>query len=174
MAELTNVSKQSNTNELFLNVKKTKYSSFHKLSKKYNIQLRLPNLNMCGLTVERESSTKFLGIWIDENLTWRDYFHIAENKVPKNIGLLYQRSITSMLDEYCLKQIYFVYIHAYLNYANIAWVNTHKTKLKEVLSCLAHQFLLNKLLSTTNVLKNYTVFNISQRSNSLEQLPFKN
>ena len=35
--------------------------------------------------------------------------------------------------------------------------------------CLSHQFLLNKLLATTN-----TVCNISLRSNSLEQLRLKN
>ena len=33
-----------------------------------------------------------------------------------------------------LKKIYFAYIHVYLNYANIAWASTHKTKLKKVLS----------------------------------------
>ena len=65
MTELTNVSKWSNANELFLNVKKTKYSSFHKSSKKNTIPLRLRNLNIYGLTIEPESSIKFLGIWID-------------------------------------------------------------------------------------------------------------
>ena len=55
-----------------------------------NIPLRLPNRNINGLTVERETSMKFLGVWIDENLTWRDHIHIIENETAKNIGLLYQ------------------------------------------------------------------------------------
>ena len=42
------------------------------------------------------------------------------------------------LDDNCLKQIYFAYIHAYLNYANIAWASTHKTKLKKVQSKQKH------------------------------------
>ena len=33
-----------------------------------------------------------------------------------------------MLNENCLKQIYFADIHTYLNYANITWAGTHKTK----------------------------------------------
>ena len=99
-------------------LKKTKYSFFHKSSKKYNISLRLPNLNINEVTVERESSIKFLGVWVDENLTWRDHIHTVESKVAKNIGLLYPGK--HYLDDKCLKQIYFTYIHAYLNYANIA------------------------------------------------------
>ena len=79
------------------------------------------------MTVERESSIKFLGVWIDENLTWRDHIHTVENKIVRNIGLLYQGK--HYLDENCLKQIYFAYIHVYPNYAS-----THKTKLKKVQS----------------------------------------
>ena len=92
--------------------------------KKDKIPLRLPNL------VNSESSIKFLGVWIDENLTWMDHIQTVENKIAKNIGLLYQGK--HYLDENCLKQIYFAYIHAYSNYTNIAWASTHKTKLKKV------------------------------------------
>ena len=104
--ELTNVSNLFNANKLSLNVKKNKYYFFHKSSKKDNIPLHLLNLNINGLTVERESSITF--------------------------GLLYQGKL--YLDENCLKQNYFAYIHAYLRYANIAWGSTHKTKLKKVQS----------------------------------------
>ena len=102
--ELTNVSNWFNANKLSLNVKKTKYSFFHKSSKKKdNIPLRLPSLNINGFTSERESSIKFLGVSIDENLTWRDHIHTVENKIAKNIGLLYQGK--HYLDDNCLKQI---------------------------------------------------------------------
>ena len=83
--------------------------------KEDNIPLRLPNVNINGLTVERESSVNFLGVRIDENLTWRDHMHTVECKIAKNIGLSNQGK--HYLDENCLKEIYFAYIHAYLNYA---------------------------------------------------------
>ena len=106
--ELTNVSNWFHADKLSLNVKKTKYSFFHKSSKKDNITLRLPNLNINGLTVECQYSIKFLGVSIDENLIWRDHIHTVENKIAKNIGLLYQGK--HYLDDKCLKQIYFAYI----------------------------------------------------------------
>ena len=54
--ELTNVSNWFNAKRLSLNVRKTKYSFFHKSSEKDNIPLRILNLNSNGLTVEIESS----------------------------------------------------------------------------------------------------------------------
>ena len=116
--QLTNVSNWFNANKLLLNVKKTKPSFFHKSSKNDNILLRLLNMNINGFTIERESSRKILGVLIDENLTWRHHIDTVENKIAKNIGLLYHGK--HYLGDNCLKQIYFAYIHAYINYANIA------------------------------------------------------
>ena len=48
---------------------------------------------MTGLTVERESSIKLRGVWIDENLTWGGgggvHSHTFLKKIEKNVGLLY-------------------------------------------------------------------------------------
>ena len=127
--ELTNVSNWFNTNKLSLNFKRPSilFSTNHQ--KKIIIRCCFRILIINGLTVEHESSIKFLGICINENLTWRDHIHTAENKIAKNIVLLYQEKYYP--DENYLKQIYFAYKHAYLNHANIAWTSTHKTKLKK-------------------------------------------
>ena len=44
---------ESNANKLSLNVKKIKFSFFHKSPKKDNIPLRFLNLNINGFTIER-------------------------------------------------------------------------------------------------------------------------
>ena len=103
------------------------------------------------MTVERASSVKFLGVRIDENLTWRDHIHTIENKIAKNIGLLYLGK--HYLDENYLKQIYLAYIHVYLNYSNIAWASTHKTKLKKVQSKQKHALLIKFNQSKTSLSK---------------------
>ena len=91
--KLTNVSNWFNANKLSLYVKKTKFSFFHKSSKKDNIPLRLPNLNVNGLTIERESSIKFLGVWRDENLTWRDHIYTVENKIAKMLDFISRKTL---------------------------------------------------------------------------------
>ena len=65
---------------------------------------------------------------IDECITWKDHIRTVENKIAKNIGLLYRTK--QLLNTNSIKSIYFSYIHTYLNYANIAWASTQKTKLK--------------------------------------------
>ena len=63
---------------------------------------------------------------VDENLTWNDHIHILENKLSKNISLLYRRK--PYLDKNTIATLYFSFFHSYLNYGNIAWVSTNKSK----------------------------------------------
>ena len=41
-----------------------------------------------------ESSIKFLGLWVDENLTWRDHIHTVENKIAKILDSYIKESTT--------------------------------------------------------------------------------
>ena len=89
--------------------------------------------------IERKSSINFLGVKLDEHISWVDHVRTAENKIEKKIGLLYRES--QFLNEDSLKTVYFSYIHSYLNYANIAWASTYATKLKslfETKTCSTH------------------------------------
>ena len=118
------------SNKLSLNIKKTKYTFFHKNSVKDKIPLKLPDLHIFDKTIERTSSIKFLGVMLDENITWSNHINIIEKKIAKNIGLLYKARV--LLNKESLKTIYFSYMHSYLNYANIAWASTYFTKLKTI------------------------------------------
>ena len=75
---------------LSLNVEKTKYSLFHRPSRRDDLPLLLPKLLIKKHKVERVESIKFLGVLLDENLSWKDHIKYIENKVAKNIGLLYR------------------------------------------------------------------------------------
>ena len=87
------------------------------------LPLVLPNLSINGFTVKRERSIKFLGVLLDENITWKDHIQTIENKISKNIGMLFKAKF--LLNQKCLKSIYFSFMHCYLTYANIAWGSTH-------------------------------------------------
>ena len=71
---------------------------------------------------------KFLGAMADENLTWNDHIHILENTLSKTIGLLYRSK--PYLDKSTMTTLYFSLFHSYLNYGNVAWASTTKSKLK--------------------------------------------
>ena len=130
--EVKNISQWFKANKLLSNITKTKYTLFHKYSIKDKIPLKLPTLKIGNKVIEKTPSIKFLGVMLDENVSWRYDIKTVENKLSKNIGLLCRAK--QFLDETSLKTIYFSYIHSFLNYANIAWASTHFTNLKTI-SC---------------------------------------
>ena len=70
---------------------------------------------------------KFLGIVIDENLIWKYHIEHVCNKVSKSIETMYRSK--NILSKRLMKQLYFSFIHSYLNFANIAWASTNKSNL---------------------------------------------
>ena len=65
---------------------------FHKLTDQEHIPLILASLQLNDNIIERENSLKFLGVIIDEHLTWEKHIQLIENKVSKNVGVLYKIS----------------------------------------------------------------------------------
>ena len=130
--ELEKIAIWFQANKLSLNEKKIKFTLFHKSWDKDNLPLKLPILKINNFEIKRTTSIKFLGIMVDENLTWNDHIHILENKLSKNIGLLYRAK--PYLDKNTMTTLYFSFFHSYLNYGNIAWASTTKSKLRKIAS----------------------------------------
>ena len=89
--------------KLSLNESKTKFTLLHKSWDKDNLPLKLQILKINNFEIKRATSIKLLGIMVDENLTWNDHVHILENKLSKNIGLLYR----AKLDKNAMTTLYF-------------------------------------------------------------------
>ena len=90
----------------------------------------MPEMKLGNNIIKSKSSVKFLGVMLDENISWKDHIKTISQKLAKNIGLLYHAE--HFLDETSLKIIYFSYVHSFLYYANIAWSSTRITKLKPI------------------------------------------
>ena len=88
--ELENVSMWFKSNKLSLNVDKTKCSLFIPLSKRNFLPQTLPNLLIEDIHIKREHVTKFLGVFIDENLSWKQHIEMLSSKISKSIGILYK------------------------------------------------------------------------------------
>ena len=109
----------------------------------------MPSLRLNGNITERENSLKFLRVILDEHLTWKTHIQLIENKVSKNVGVLYKT--IKLINSKCLRIISFFFIHSYINYANIAWVSINKTKLKINQDRFTHACPLPKTLNALNV-----------------------
>ena len=114
-------------NKLSLNLTKTEYTLFHP-SKKRFLREPLPFFKLNNTVIERENITKFLGVLIDKNLSWKQHINDVSRKISKSIGILYKsREIVKLP---LLKQLYFSFIHCHLNSANITWASACKSKLE--------------------------------------------
>ena len=69
--ELGQISDWLLANKLSLKVGKTKHTLFSKLTNQENIPSKLLALQLNGKIIERENSLKFLGVILDEHLTWK-------------------------------------------------------------------------------------------------------
>ena len=99
--ELENVSTWFKTNKLSLNVDKTKWLLFHPLSKRQSLPQTLPNLLVENIHIKREHVPTFLGVFTDENLSWKQHIDIVSSKISKSIGILYKSR--DVLSKQCLK-----------------------------------------------------------------------
>ena len=126
--ELRKVATWFNANKLSLNISKTKYSLFHSTRKTKDIPNILPPLHIDNVLIKREFVTKFLGIYLDGNISWSDHINIVSTKLFKSIEILYRTRC--ILKTFLRKQLYFYFINCYLNYANVVWASTNKSKLQ--------------------------------------------
>ena len=60
---------------------------------------------------KRSSSIKFIGILVDEHLSWIDNINTLENKLSTNLGLLYKAK--QFLNK-SMKSLYFSFFHSYV------------------------------------------------------------
>ena len=82
--ELVKVQEWLYCNKLSLNVLKTNYMIFTSRNKCMNaVDIRINNV-----TIERVYATKFLGVQIDAQLTWKKHIEYTCKKLCKCIGIL--------------------------------------------------------------------------------------
>ena len=75
-------------------------------------------------------STKFLGVLINENLTWSDHISAVLNKTSKNVGII--RKLSKTLPSDILLTLYNTLIAPYLDYCNIAWSSRDTIEFKKL------------------------------------------
>ena len=86
---------------------------------------------MNNYEIKRAESIKFLRVLLDESLSWKPHIKYIENKIAKNIGLLFKAK--SFLNKQSLLSLYYSYIQSYINYAIVACGSTCMTNFKKMI-----------------------------------------
>ena len=78
-------------------------------------------LELDGELLPFVKSTKFLGVWIDENLTWTK--HVTELTVKLKRGQKLLQLSRNFLSPHALQNLYYAQFHSHLSYGIITWGN---------------------------------------------------
>ena len=102
----------------------TKYS--HNVADS-NDKSDVPNTSVIldGTKLSRVKTTKFLGLTIDENLTWKYHIDNITKTISCNIGVM--NKIKQFVPERILYSSYCSLILPYINYGILVWGSTCKT-----------------------------------------------
>nr|XP_049573449.1 uncharacterized protein LOC125966909 [Syngnathus scovelli] len=163
-------------NKLSLNVSKTNLMVFGKA----NIKIRI---EIDGTEIERVQENKFLGVIIDDRLSWKPHIKNVKSKISRSMAVIYKAK--ELLDYHSLRTLYCSLVLPYLHYCAEVWGNTYKTSLQPLIilqkrairtihkvNYLEHTnplFIQSKLLKFTDIVSYQTVI-IMYRAKA-KQLP---
>jgi hypothetical protein len=126
--ELGNLSKWFKSNKLSLNIAKTNYMLFK--NRHSNLNYQDPDIVIDDISILRVSNTKFLGVIIDECLSWDNHNTYIANIVSKYTGILYR--LKNSLPNNALFSLYTTLVLPYLHYCNIIWADSNNSNLSTI------------------------------------------
>ena len=74
----------------------------------------------------------FLGVLLDDNLTWKSHISLTANKLSKSKGIIHKSRF--FLSTHSLGTLYNSMILPYLFYCNLAWAGTYKSNLQRIVT----------------------------------------
>ena len=127
--ELQGVVQWFKANRLSVNLKKTNFVIFGSPAETKSVkkcEILLDNVN-----INRTDEATFLGVIIDEHLSWKSHITYIKGKIAKNIGIM--NRLKFLLSEKTLLSLYSTRVLPYLNYCNIIWASNKPSRINPLL-----------------------------------------
>ena len=145
-------------NKLKLSLSKCVYTVFN-LTRNKSLNIRY-DLSINSTKLIRVNSTKYLGVYIDEDLTWQNHILYIINKLVKFCSIFYK--LKSIIPSSILRKLYFALVHPHLIYGIEIYANTYQKYLDPLIK------LNNKILRILQNRKlSYPVPNLYKTYNTL-------
>ena len=124
--ELTNVVNWLNANRLSLNVDKTNFMVFRPKVKNQEC----PNIQINGSEIKEVSSAKFLGVIIDNKMSWAEHINHISRKVLKSIDVIIKAR--KSFDNDTLLNLYSALILPHISYCIQVWGTAASVHIKRL------------------------------------------
>ena len=122
--DLGNLNKWLISNKLTLNTAETEFMLIGSRQKLSTLSSQ-PELSIDNVPIEKDTSVKSLGIFVNENLLWQTHIDKLSKKIASGIGTI--TKIRDFVPTPTLHCIYNTLIQFQFDYCNIVWGNCGKT-----------------------------------------------
>ena len=116
-------------NRLSLNAGKTEFIVFrpatHKLYERLTLKLH-------HVKLFESSKIKYLGLILDNKLSWKDHITELSKKLSRAVGLLYK--IRHMCPSSALRSLYYSLFNSHLAYGLVLWGNANRSNIDKIRS----------------------------------------
>ena len=113
------------SNKLHLNIDKTKYMIFSMRDKPLDLSLVIGNSH-----IERTNVKKFLGMYIDERLTFGDHTNKICLKMSRSVGVM--RRLKAFIPRDILKKLFYSFIYSKFTYGIICYGSAYQNQVQRV------------------------------------------
>ena len=125
---LLEVSNWFKANKLSVNATKTNYMIMG--TPKMTSMIDQTDIILDNTKLDRVTKTKFLGVIIDENLTWKIHIDGITKTISRNIGMI--NKLKFFVPERILRTLYCTLVLPYINYGILIWGQACKTYLEKI------------------------------------------
>ena len=114
------------SNGLSLNIRKTHYMIFS------NKKLGTENLDLTinSIPIDSQETARFLGVLVDNKLSWKKHIAALSKKLNQNVGILIK--VKGIFPLHVLKTLYHSFIQSHLNYCSLVWGHGCKSSLNSI------------------------------------------
>ena len=120
---LTSISRYMKSNLLHINTKKSCFMYFSPMKREnetsVNSELENLSLSIDGSIISRVRTAKFLGVLIDDKLSWKPHIEALNKRLRSACGRIYR--IKTFLPQKLHKQIYHTLFESHLTFAISVW-----------------------------------------------------
>ncbi len=116
-------------NRMCINMNKTNYMVFN-LNDALIKEISEHNLHIFinSKSISRVSCVKYLGIFMDDKLSWKNHISHLKNKIIKFVGIFYKKR--DFLPKACRKNLYFAMVHSNILHGIEIYGNTYQSNLR--------------------------------------------
>ena len=124
-------------------------------------------LKINNVVLPRVAATKFLGIIIDDKLSWKPHIQSVKSRLSSVLSIMYKAS--KLINTTGMYTLYCSLFHPYLSYCNEIWGNTYTSNVKCLFTLQKKAIRLicnaDRLAHTNAMFKDMSILKLSELQN---------